>query len=115
VDGLGPHVLRAADASRELLVTTVKPVRFPDAELDVCRAAASSAGLKFNAWVRRACREQAALELALAKQDAETRNGIERPGWDTPLSNGARAAANREMLKTVSPKVSFRPDFKGGK
>jgi type II secretory pathway pseudopilin PulG len=97
------------------LAGVVKAVRFPDAEVVVVAAAAASAGLKFNAWVRRACREQAALELALAKQDAETRNGIERPGWDTPLSNGARAAVNREMLKTVSPKVSFRPDFKGGK
>jgi hypothetical protein len=79
----------------------VKPIRFPDAELEVAARAAGAAGLKFNAWVRRACREQADLERAIAAQEAEGRNGIERPGWDPP------AAVN----VTTSRTTTFRPDF----
>jgi hypothetical protein len=74
----------------------VKPIRFPDAELEVAARAAGAAGLKFNAWVRRACREQADLERAIAAQEAEGRNGIERPGWDPPAAPAAK---------------EFRPDF----
>jgi hypothetical protein len=40
--------------------------------------------------------------LALAKQDAETRNGIERPGWD-PVPSSAGSGR------------PFTSDFKGGK
>jgi hypothetical protein len=80
-------------------MTTVKPVRFPDAELEVALAAAAKAGLKFNAWVRRACREQADLERAIAAQDAESKVGLERDGGvDWPLGS---AAADRP----------FTPDF----
>jgi hypothetical protein len=65
-------------------------------ELEMVQRAASAAGLKFNAWVRRACRDQADLERAIAAQEAEGRNGIERPGWDPPAAPAAQ---------------EFRPDF----
>jgi hypothetical protein len=77
-------------------------VNFGEAEIVVARGAAAAAGLKFNAWVRRACREQAALEAALARQEAESRVGIERPGWDAPSLPSFAAAEKR----------SFQPDFK---
>jgi hypothetical protein len=44
-------------------------------ELEALQRAASAAGLKFNAWVRRACREQADLERAIAAQEAEAAGG----------------------------------------
>jgi hypothetical protein len=83
-------------------------------ELELARAAAVRAGMKLNPWIRRAVCEQADMEAAIAAQEAESRVGLERDGGvDWPLSNEGLAAVNREMLRSVSPKVesSFRPDF----
>jgi hypothetical protein len=77
-------------------VADVVSVRWAEGELEQFRGAAAKAGLKFNAWVRRACRDQADLERAIAAQEAEGRNGIERPGWDPPAAGAAK---------------EFRPDF----
>jgi hypothetical protein len=57
--------------------------------------------MKLNPWIRRAVCEQADMEAAIAAQEAEGRNGIERPGWDPP------AAVN----VTTSRTTTFRPDF----
>jgi hypothetical protein len=79
-------------------------VKFAVGEKEAFAAAASAAGLRFNAWVRRACREQAALEAALARQDADVKVGLERQreGWYRPVG---RAGA-------PGLKATFKPDFK---
>jgi hypothetical protein len=86
-------------------------------ELERLQRAAAVTGLKFNAWVVRACREQAELEAAIAKQDAESRVGIERDGVDTPAALAQRSS-NYSPNVTMSSGGAVRPfvpDFKGGK
>ncbi len=83
-------------------------IRFGGGELEDFRAAASSAGLKFNAWVRRACREAAALERAVAQEDS--RVGLEREGWDDRPELGSSYSRPVEVLLAKDPERTFRPD-----
>ena len=68
-------------------------VNFSNAEMVLAREAAGRAGLKLNAWIRRAVRETAAMEAAVAK--TEERQPEVRPAasWVSP-----------------APKT-FQPDF----
>jgi hypothetical protein len=70
-------------------------VKFGEGELDAFRAAADAAGLKFNAWVRRACRGAAELEAAVA---------LEQESWVQQPSVVVDVA--------FPPARAFTPDFK---
>lgn len=72
--------------------TRVRAVRFNDVEDALVVEAAGRAGLRVNAWVRRACREAAALEAAVDREDSAPRVAVV-PG---PL---------------LPPVRSFNPDF----
>jgi hypothetical protein len=83
---------------RYYVATSVRPVRFPDDELEAAVAAAAAAGLNLNAWVRRACRGAAELEAAIALEgEAALAHGPVVRELDV-----VHAAGGRE----------FRPDFK---
>ena len=78
------------------MATRVRAVRFTNAEDALILASATAAGLKPNAWVRRAVRETAAMEAAVAKTEAA------RPD---PVTSG-------RMVPATTPSYDdFRPDF----
>jgi hypothetical protein len=74
----------------------VRSVRWGKGELDLFGAAADAAGLNFNAWVRRACREAAALERAVEREESAR-------------AEPAYVALNAAMVR------EFKPDFRPGR
>lgn len=83
--------------------TSVRAVRFADRELVVVTPAVERSGLKFNAWVRRACVRQAELEAALEVEDASA-VAIVPP---LPEGSGGRPFTAAPLLE----RAGFRPDF----
>jgi hypothetical protein len=79
--------------------TTVRPVRFPDGELEAVVAAAAAAGLTVNAWVRRACRGAAEMERSIALE-AEAA---------VPPSHAELVAMPRAQFEQA--RREFTPDF----
>ena len=83
----------------------VRPVRFPEDEDAVVVAAAAAAGVTVNRWVRRACREAAALERAVAAQD-------EGLGAGSLAAGKAGITGTAELPRTSPPARPFTPDFR---
>ena len=85
---------------------TSTSVRFGVGELERCRAAAALEGVRFNAWVRRACVRQLEQEAALRAEALSAQNGVVVSGPLPP------SAVDMARAKRLDPARSFRPDFK---
>jgi hypothetical protein len=55
------------------MASIAKSFKTSDVELAKWQACAETAGLSFNAWLRRACNRSAELELALHRQEERER------------------------------------------
>jgi hypothetical protein len=82
-------------------MTKVQPVRFRLDELEAAKASADAAGMTFNAWVRRACKEAADLERAVHKGDDRD------PGVRQQAAVPVEAGSSQRVRNDFSP--DWRP------